>query len=87
MVTHKNTNIRYYRPSGPRLLAGGPSGLLTSSFAPFGRSGRVTHATVQSLVSVLVLDSVLEFFLIFLFFVDIFWDFSCFLNNFYVFLT
>ena len=23
-----------------RLLAGGPSGLLTSSFAPFGRSGR-----------------------------------------------
>ena len=33
-------------PSGPRLLAGGPSGLLTSSFAPFGRSGRVTHASV-----------------------------------------
>ena len=31
-------------PSGPRFLAGGPSGLLTSSFAPFGRSGRVTHA-------------------------------------------
>ena len=27
-------------PSGPRLLAGGPSGLLTSSFAPFGRSGQ-----------------------------------------------
>ena len=32
--------------SGPRLLAGGPSGLLTSSFAPFGRSGRMTHASV-----------------------------------------
>ena len=31
-------------PSGPRLLVGGPSGLLTSSFAPFGRSGRETHA-------------------------------------------
>ena len=29
-------------PSGPRLLAGGPS-ILTSSFAPFGRFGRVTH--------------------------------------------
>ena len=27
-------------PSGPRLLVGGPSGLLTSSFAPYGRSGR-----------------------------------------------
>ena len=25
-------------------LVGGPSGLLTSSFTPFGRSGRVTHA-------------------------------------------
>ena len=33
-------------PSGPRLLAGGPSGLLTSSFAPFGRSGHVTNASV-----------------------------------------
>ena len=33
-------------PSGPRLLAGGPSGLLTSSFTPFGRSGRATHALV-----------------------------------------
>ena len=33
-------------PSGPRHLAGGPSGLLTSSFAPFGRSGRVTHGPV-----------------------------------------
>ena len=30
-------------PSGPRLLAGGPSGLLTSSLAPFGRSGCVTQ--------------------------------------------
>ena len=28
------------------LRAGGPSGLLTLSFAPFGRSGRVTHASV-----------------------------------------
>ena len=26
---------------GPRLLVGGPFGLLTSSFTPFGRSGRV----------------------------------------------
>ena len=26
-----------------RLLVGGPSGLLTSSFAPFGRSGRVNQ--------------------------------------------
>ena len=33
-------------PSGPRLLAGGPSSLLTSSFAPFGRSGRVTPTAV-----------------------------------------
>ena len=33
-------------PSGPWLLAWGPSGLLTSSFATFGRSGRVTHALV-----------------------------------------
>ena len=36
--------LEVYGPSGPRLLAGGPSGLMTSSFAPFGRSGRVTHA-------------------------------------------
>ena len=28
------------------ILAGGPSGLSTSSFAPFGRSGHLTHATV-----------------------------------------
>ena len=34
------TNIGY------RSLAGGPLGLLTSSFTPFARSGRVTHATV-----------------------------------------
>ena len=34
------TSLQVYRPSGPRLLAGGPSGLLTSSFAPFGRSVR-----------------------------------------------
>ena len=36
------------------LLAGGPSGLLDfvllkDSFTPFGRSGRVTHATVRLL--------------------------------------
>ena len=31
-------------PSWPRLLAGGPLGLLTSSIAPLGRSGRVTQA-------------------------------------------
>ena len=43
---------RYYHmtrslgPSGPRLLVRGPSGLLNSSFAPFGRSGRVTHAAL-----------------------------------------
>ena len=37
-------------PSGPRLLAGGPSGLLTSSFAPlakgFGHSGCEIHADI-----------------------------------------
>ena len=31
---------------GPRLLAGDPSGPWISSLVPFGRSGRVTHATV-----------------------------------------
>ena len=36
-------------PSGPRLLVGGPSGLLTSSFAPFGRSGGVTHDAAEIL--------------------------------------
>ena len=41
------TKLEVQGPSGPRLLAGGPSGLLTSSFAPFGRSGRVTHADVS----------------------------------------
>ena len=41
-------------PSGPDILICGPSGLLlapraslTSSFPPFGRSGRVTHADVS----------------------------------------
>ena len=41
-------------PSGPQLLICSPSGLLlapraslTSSFPPFGRSGRVTHADVS----------------------------------------
>ena len=38
--------LEVWGPSGPRLLAGGHSGLLTSSFAHFGRSGRVTHASV-----------------------------------------
>ena len=51
--------IEYYRilevlgPVGPQLLVGGPSGQLfalwvssTSSFAPFGRSGRVTRASI-----------------------------------------
>ena len=33
-------------PSKHQLLAGGLLSLLTSSFAPFGQSGRVTHATV-----------------------------------------
>ena len=36
------------RSLGARLLGGGPSGLLTSSFAPFGRSGRVTHAKLTN---------------------------------------
>ena len=35
-------------PSGPRLLIGRPSVLLTSSFAPYGRSGRVTHAKLTN---------------------------------------
>ena len=30
--------------SGPQLRVGDPSGLFTSSFVPFGRSGRVTYA-------------------------------------------
>ena len=34
------------RASGPRLLAGGLSCLLTLSFTPFGRSERVTHTTM-----------------------------------------
>ena len=42
--------LEVYGPSGPRLLAGGPSGLLTSSFAPlakgFGRSGCEIHADI-----------------------------------------
>ena len=55
--------------SGPQLLAGDPSGLLDfvlCSFAPFGHSGRVTHATVRSLclvfsVSPVGLHSMLAF--------------------------
>ena len=33
------TTLEVKEPSGPRLLAGGPSGFLTSSLAPFGRLG------------------------------------------------
>ena len=40
---HKYSSLEVLGNSGPRLLAGGPSGLLTSSLAPFGRLGRVTH--------------------------------------------
>ena len=32
--------LEVWGPFGPRLLTGGPLGLLTSSFTPFGRSGR-----------------------------------------------
>ena len=32
--------------SGPRLLAGGPSGLLTLSLAPIGRPGHEIHAYI-----------------------------------------
>ena len=32
--------LKFRGPSGAQLLAGGPSGLLTSSFQPLGRSGR-----------------------------------------------
>ena len=41
------------RSLGARLLAGGPSGLLTSSLAPFGRSAQVVWPTHQWLDSVL----------------------------------
>merc|ERR1711990_967821 len=48
----KYVKLEVYGPSGPQLLVCGPSGRLlalraslTSSFAPFGRSGRVTHVT------------------------------------------
>ena len=40
-------NLKSRRPSGARLLGSGPLGLLDN----FGCSGRVTHATVQSLDS------------------------------------
>ena len=42
-------NILITRSLGARLLGGGPSGLLTSSFAPFGRSGRVTHTKLTNI--------------------------------------
>ena len=35
-----------HKASGVQLLAGGSSGLLTSSFAPFGRSSREAHAEI-----------------------------------------
>ena len=35
-------------PYGPRLLVGGPSGLLTLSFAPFRRSGHLAHAKLTN---------------------------------------
>ena len=35
--------------SRPRLLAGGPSGILTSAIAPLGHSGCVTHADIPKI--------------------------------------
>ena len=47
MINNNNMwMIEVQGPSGPPLLAAGPSGLLTLYFAPFGRSGCVTHASV-----------------------------------------
>ena len=44
-VLHWNINsLEVWGPSGPQLRVGDPSGLFTSSFVPFGRSGRVTYA-------------------------------------------
>ena len=40
----KTRSLGALRASGPQYIAGGPSGLLTSSFAPFRHFGRVTHA-------------------------------------------
>ena len=51
-LASRGTHFEYYdetRSLGAlraRLLAGGLLGLLTSYFAPFGCSGRVTHASV-----------------------------------------
>ena len=39
-----DTSLYFRATSRPQLLAGGPSSLFTSSFAPFGCSGCVTHA-------------------------------------------
>ena len=63
--THKNINIiasniifklellgEVKGPSGSRLPVGVPSGLLTSSFAPFGRSGRVNQLGAGGTLSV-----------------------------------
>ena len=63
--TKKNYfQLEVWGSSGPRLLAGGPLGLLTSSFAPFERSRRVTQGLViRQCVSLWIacqpLDSVL----------------------------
>ena len=38
------SKLKVYRPSGLRLLTGGRSDLLTSSSAPFRRSGPITHS-------------------------------------------
>merc|ERR550532_3633958 len=58
--------LEVWGPSGARLLACGPSGrlwalraCLTSSFAPFGRSGRVTHAAVSMMVSIMHVSVIL----------------------------
>ena len=51
---HVRSSFLYFQvevqgPSGARLLAGGPLGLLTSSFTPFGCSGRGTHADIPKI--------------------------------------
>ena len=54
-IKHHNHNTMFVciyvlevnRPVGPRLLVCVPLGILTLSFAPFGRSGHVTHAPMH----------------------------------------
>ena len=46
VLHHIILQLEVQGPPGPRLLAGGPTGHLTTSFAHFGHSGRVTYATV-----------------------------------------